>query len=148
MDRQELRRLTHEELIELVLRRQEMVGAVVAQQGLIERLTARAAALEATLSGPPKTPGSSPLPPPGLEANRAERRRAKRGPKRGHQGMSRRRQRPDVVVRCRPERCGGCGEPLPVGGQQRVGRSQMVELPPLHHPFAPSARPPESLSEA
>jgi transposase len=36
-----------------------------------------------------------------------------------------------VIARCRPARCAGCGEPLPVAGQRRVGRSQVVELPPL-----------------
>ena len=38
---------------------------------------------------------------------------------------------PDVIVRCRPSTCTGCGEPLPLDGQRRVGRSQVVELPPI-----------------
>ena len=40
-------------------------------------------------------------------------------------------QQPDVIVRCRPSTCSGCGEPLPLSGQQRVGRSHVLELPPV-----------------
>jgi transposase len=123
MDREALAGLDREALLEMILR----------QQGLIERLTARVAELEATvarLGGPPKTPGNSSVPPSaGFKANRAERRaRWRRG---GHDGISRRRRAPDVLVRCRPGQCDGCGAPLPVAGQRRVGRSQVVELPPL-----------------
>src|SRR5918997_5455109 len=120
MDREALARLDPEALIEIILR----------QQAVIEQLTARVAEVEAGLGGPPKTPENSSVPPAaGFKPNRAERRaRRRRG---GHAGISRRRQAPDVIVRCRPERCAGCGAGLPVGGQRRVGRSQVVELPPV-----------------
>jgi len=36
-----------------------------------------------------------------------------------------------VIVRCRPSLCRGCGEPLLLAGQRRVGRNQVVELPPV-----------------
>jgi transposase len=36
-------------------------------------------------------------------------------------------------VECRPRACAGCGEALPQAGGRRVGRSQVIELPP----FAP-----------
>jgi transposase len=36
-----------------------------------------------------------------------------------------------VVIECRPSACGGCGEALPETGGRRVGRSQVVELPPV-----------------
>ena len=113
MDRDALAVLSREELVELVL-----------------GLAARVAELEARLGGPPKTPGNSSVPPAaGFKANRAQRRaRRRRG---GHDGISRRRRAPDVIVRCRPERCDGCGAALPVAGQRRVGRSQVVELPPV-----------------
>ena len=113
MERDGLVELSREQLIELVL-----------------GLAARVAELEARLEQPPKTPGNSSVPPSaGFKANRAERRARKR--RRGHDGISRRRQRPDVIVRCRPGACGGCGEPLPLAGQRRVGRSQVIELPPV-----------------
>jgi transposase len=113
MDRNELLALDKEALVELILRLAERVGE-----------------LEARLGGPPKTPGNSSVPPSaGFKANRAERRaRRRRG---GHAGISQRRQGPDVIVRCRPERCDGCGGALPASGQRRVGRSQVVELPPI-----------------
>src|SRR4051812_5006222 len=113
MERDALAELSREQLVELVL-----------------TLAAEVAELKARLEQPPKTPGNSSVPPSvGFKANRAERRARKRRP--GHDGISRRRQAPDVVVRCRPTHCAGCGEPLPLGGQRRVGRSQVIELPPM-----------------
>src|SRR5688572_31779717 len=113
MERDVLAELSREQLIELVL-----------------GLAARVAELEARLGQPPKTPGNSSVPPSaGFKANRAERRARKR--RRDHDGISRRRQPPDVIVRCRPSTCQGCGEPLPLAGQRRVGRSQVIELPPV-----------------
>jgi transposase len=120
MDRAGLDELDREALIAIILRQQET----------IERLVADAAELKAQIGQPPKTPGNSSVPPSvGFKANRAERRSRKRRP--GHDGISRRRQQPDVIVRCRPTICQGCGEPLPLSGQRRVGRSQVVELPPI-----------------
>jgi transposase len=113
MERDALAELSREQLVELVL-----------------GLAARVAELEARLEQPPKTPGNSSVPPSaGFKTNRAERRARKR--RRGHDGISRRRQAPDVIVRCRPSTCAGCGEPLPLAGQRRAGRSQVIELPPI-----------------
>ena len=120
MDRAGLEQLDHAALIEIVLRQQEM----------IERLLAEVAELKAEGGQPPKTPGNSSVPPSmGFKTNRAERRARKR--RRGHDGVSRRRQPPDVIVPCRPSTCQGCGETLPLAGQRRVGRSQVVDLPPV-----------------
>src|SRR5215210_7919483 len=107
-----------------------LIAIILSQQELIERLVAEVADLKAQIGQPPKTSGNSSVPPSvGFKANRAERRARKR--RRGHDGISRRRQQPDVIVRCRPGACQGCGEPLPPDGQRRVGRSQVVELPPV-----------------
>lgn len=111
MDRDALAELSREQLIELGLGLAAEVAELKAQQGK-----------------PPKTPGnSSPPPSVGFKASRAERRARKR--RRGHDGISRRRRPPDVIVRCRPSTCQGCGETLPLAGQRRVGRSRVVELP-------------------
>jgi transposase len=113
MDREALRALSHEQLIELVL-----------------ALAAEVAELKVQRGQPPKTPGTSSVPPSvGFKPNRAARRTRKR--RRGHDGISRRRQAPDVIVRCRPSTCSGCGGPLTLDGQRRVGRSQVIELPPV-----------------
>src|SRR3712207_1631158 len=115
MDRDELLALDKEVLVDLILRLHE-----------------RVAALEAGAVRPPKGPGNSSIPPSaGYKPNRAERRRKKRGPKKGHQGQSRQRVAPDVVVRCRPTACRGCGAALAEAGQRRVRRSQVIELPEL-----------------
>src|SRR5215211_3412820 len=115
MDRDELLALDKEVLVDLILRLHE-----------------RVAALEAGVGRPPKGPGTSSIPPSaGYKPNRAERRRKKRGPKKGHQGLSRRRAAPDVLVRCRPTVCRGCGAALAETRQRRVRRSQVIELPQL-----------------
>jgi transposase len=125
MDREALEALDKAALVELVVQ----LHARLAEQ------EARLAGLEAELTRlrrPPKTPDNSSVPPSqGFKPNRAERRRAKRGARRGHLGISRRRQVPDVVVRCRPTACRGCGAALPATNQRRVGRSQVIELPPV-----------------
>jgi transposase len=134
MNREALHGLSREELIELVMRLGEMVMAAGQQPERMAELERQLAELQAEvqrLSAPPKTSANSSVPPSvGFKANRTERRR-RRGKRRGHPGTSRRRQRPDVIVRCRPSTCSGCGEPVPLAGQRRVGRSQVVELPPV-----------------
>jgi transposase len=117
MDRASLLALDKAQLVDLVLQLLERVGALEAE------LT--------RLRQPPKTPDNSSVPPSaGFKPNRAARRAAKRGARRGHVASSRRRQVPDVVLKCRPTSCGGCGAALGPRGQRRVGRSQVVELPP------------------
>ena len=135
MSREELQRLSREELIELVIRLGEMVVAAGQQPERIAELERQLVELRAEhqqVSAPKKTSANSSVPPSvGFKADRTDRRRRRRGAKRGHAGTSRRRQQPDVIVRCRPSTCSGCGEPLPLEGQRRVGRSQVVELPPV-----------------
>jgi transposase len=114
MDRDELLALDKEALVDLIVRLHDRVTELEAGRGR------------------PKGPGNSSIPPSaGYKPNRAERRRKKRGPKKGHQGLSRRRVPPDVVVRYRPTVCQGCGAALAATGQRRVRRSQVVELPEL-----------------
>src|SRR5437870_8923386 len=83
MYRDELAKLSNEELIALVL----------AQAAQIAELTRRIAELEAKLGGPPKTPDNSSVPPSqGHKPNRAERRTAKK-----------RKGRPGVFRAARPQ---------------------------------------------
>lgn len=132
MERDALGGLSRAELLELIRRQQE---ALAERDAAIERRDEKIRALEEELAQfrrPAKTPENSSVPPSrGQKANRAERPGRQHGPKRGHVGVSRLRSAPDVVVECRPDACGGCGEPLPQTGGRRVGRSQVTELPPV-----------------
>jgi len=96
---------------------------------------ARNAELEAELArrgGPPKTPRNSSTPPSkGWKRERPSGEGAKRGPPFGHLGTSRRRATPDWIVLCQPTHCAGCGTALAAAPQERVGQSQVVELPPV-----------------
>lgn len=139
MEREGLDRLSREELLELLAQQVEVIGRqqeeLAERKAAIERRDEKIRALEEELAQfrqPVKTPKSSSVPPSrGQKANRADGRRRKHGPKRGHVGASRARSEPDVVVACRPSVCGGCGEALPQTGGRRVGRSQVIELPPV-----------------
>src|SRR3954467_14604244 len=132
MEGDELGGLSREELLALVRRQQAELGE---REAAIERRDEKIRALEEELllfrrSG--KTPENSSVPPSrGQKANQVAGRRRKLGPKRGHVGVSRVRSEPGVVVECRPNACTGCGAALPRAGGRRVGRSQVVELPPV-----------------
>jgi transposase len=120
---EELAGLSREELLELARRQQaELAARDEKIRALEEELT--------QFRRPVKTPENSSVPPSrGRKANRREGRRRKLGPKRGHDGVSRARSEPDVVVECRPRVCTGCGQGLPQSGGRRTGQSQVVELP-------------------
>jgi transposase len=131
MEPGDLDRLGREALLELIGRQREELAE---RDAAIERRVAKIRELEEELAQfrrPAKTPGNSSLPPSrGQKANRAERRGRRRGPKRGHVGVSRTRSEPDAIVVCRPTACDGCGGSLPETGGRRIGRSQVLELPP------------------
>jgi transposase len=137
MDREELDRLSREELLELLVQQAEVIGrqqaALAEGEAAIERRDEKIRGLEEELAQfrrPVKTPENSSVPPSrGQKANRVAGRRRKLGAKRGHVGVSRLRSEPDVVVECRPRACAGCGQELPHTGGRRTGRSQVVELP-------------------
>ncbi|HUR06656.1 MAG TPA: IS66 family transposase [Nonomuraea sp.] len=137
MERDESGGLSREELLALLAQQAEVIGRQQAElaerEAAIERRDEKIRELEEELSQfrrPAKTPDNSSVPPSrGQKANRADGRRRKHGPKRGHVGVSRVRSEPDVVVECRPSACAGCGEALPQAGGRRVGRSQVTDLP-------------------
>jgi transposase len=125
MSDEELREWSPEALVALIRRLEAQLAAA----------TARIAELEAALArrgGPPKTPQNSSTPPSkGWKRERGSTEGAKRGPSFGHLGRSRRRAPPDWVVLCQPSHCEACGQDLAAASQERVGVSQVVELPPV-----------------
>src|SRR5712691_5096688 len=121
MYRDELAKLSKEELIALVL----------AQAAQIEELTRRIAELEARLGGPPKTPDNSSVPPSqGRKPNRAERRAAKR--RKGRPGVFRAlAPHPDRIVSSVAERCPHCEHALTAADQVGFHVYDHIELPPI-----------------
>jgi transposase len=127
MNRDQLRALPVDALIEVILALQARVAELEVVQVRVTQLEAELASARS----PAKTPENSSVPPSqARKANRAERRGRKRGARRGHVGSSRLRQTPDQVLKVRPTACAGCGAELSPRHQRRVGKSQVIELPP------------------
>src|SRR5438309_6950977 len=120
MYRDELAKLSNEELIALVL----------AQAAQIEELTRRIAELEAKLGGPPKTPDNSSIPPSqGRKPSRAERRAAKK--RKGRPGVFRAlAPNPDRIVASVAEHCPHCEQALTAADQLGLHADDYLELPP------------------
>jgi transposase len=113
--------------------REELVQLIVELQALVVQLQAELAG-RGGLPKPPKTPDNSSIPPSkGYRRKRGPRgaERRKHGAPVGHPGTSRRRVAPDLLLYCRPEQCASCGQPLEAAPQRRVGRSQVLDLPPV-----------------
>src|SRR5260370_3571531 len=121
MYREELAKLSNEELIALVL----------AQAAQIEELTRRIAELEAKLGGPPKTPDNSSIPPSqGRKPSRAERRAAKK--RKGRPGVFRAlAPNPDRITESVAERCPHCEHALTPEDQSGFHAYDHIELPPI-----------------
>ncbi len=132
MSDEELAGLSSREVIALV---RQLEARLRAQESELAAAQARIAELEAELAqrgGPPKTPQNSSTPPSkGFKREQPATAGAKRGPPFGHPGARRCRAAPDWVVLCQPTHCGRCGQDLTAAPQQRVGVSQVVELPPV-----------------
>jgi transposase len=134
MSDEELAGLSPRAVIALVRQLEARLQAVETELAAAQ---ARNAELEAELArrgGPPKTPQNSSTPPSkGWKRERppSPEGGAKRGPPVGHPGTSRARVTPDWVVLCQPTQCASCGHDLAAAPQERVGTSQVVELPPV-----------------
>ena len=135
MSDEALAELSPRELIALIRRLEEHLAVVTAQLAAAQ---ARNVELEAELArrgGPPKTPQNSSTPPSKgwkREGPPTGAAGAKRGRPAGHPGTSRRRAEPDWIVLCQPTQCAACGQDLGTASHQRIGLSQVVELPPVH----------------
>jgi transposase len=126
MTHEELERLSPTELIKIIMRLQERIVSLEEQvASLQERLE--------QLAKPPKTSRNSSV--PSSKSDKPNRKRSEsakpRGPKPGHEGHSRTRQTPDVVIECRPTVCAQCGHDLTQVDQAARGISQVVDIPPI-----------------
>ena len=119
MYRDDLAKLTKDELIALVL----------AQKAQIEALTRRLAELEAKLGQPPKTPDNSSVPPSrGRKPNRAERRAATK--RKGRPGVFRALAAdPDRIVDSLAECCPHCAHQLTRADQPGFHAYDHIEVP-------------------
>jgi transposase len=108
---------------------------ILALWAQVQSLTARVAHLEARLNEPPKTPGSSSLPPSkGHKANRPEK--AERpGPRRGSLGRAGGgrplAEAPDQCVIAKAAACAHCRAALAEADQVLHARYDKLELPPV-----------------
>lgn len=130
MDRTELEKASQTDLIELVLKQQE---TFLKMQETNRQLIERVHELEKELKRPKKTSKNSSSRP---SADRKGKRKGSvpsqpRGAKVGHPGRSRERSEADVTIECKVESCQDCGRDLRDSLYREVGRSQVVELPPV-----------------
>jgi transposase len=127
MYRDDLAKLSKDELIALVLAQAAQIAAQAAQ---IAALTRRIAEPEAKLGQPPKTPDNSSLPPShGRKPNRDERRAAKR---KGRPGVFRTlAANPDRIVESLAGHCSHCAHPLHPPDQPGAHAYDHIELPPI-----------------
>jgi transposase len=108
-----------------------LIALVLAQAAQIEQLARRIAELEATLSGPPKTPDNSSIPPAqGRKPSRAERRAATK--RKGRPGVFRAlAANPDRIIESVVERCPHCEHALTPADQSGFHAYDHIELPPI-----------------
>lgn len=130
MDRSELEQASHEELVELLLQMHETLQDV---RETNRQLTERVHELEAEQKRPKKTSKNSSSRPSSERKSSAKgvKKGQKRGPKAGHRGCSRERSEPDVLIECKVEACPDCGSDLSQVPHQELGRSQVIEIPPV-----------------
>ncbi|NET69445.1 MAG: IS66 family transposase [Moorea sp. SIO1G6] len=130
MDRSKLERASRSDLVELILQMDE------AFQSLLEshhKVLGRVQELEEAEKKPKKTSkNSSSRPSSDRKASRPKVKTLnKKGAKPGHVGKSRTRSEPDVTIECKLEACTDCGTDLREASHQELGRSQVVEIPPV-----------------
>lgn len=121
--RQELEKLDKADLIEGYLLLEKRLVTLETQMDMLK---------QALGIKPDKTSSNSSVPPSQEQkANIKPKKKAKRGPKKGHQGKSRKRQAPDEIVEYRVSECACCGHDLSTLPQHVANRHQIVDLPPI-----------------
>lgn len=81
---------------------------------------------------PAKSSKNSSLPPSqDQKANVKAKKQGKRGAKKGHQGTSRQRSKPDEIMECRVSKCKQCGADLSELAQHIAARHQVIDIPPV-----------------
>lgn len=131
MTRDDLQRLSPDDLIAVVLAQAARIEALLSQ---VETLTRRVAELEARLGEPPKGSSNSSVPPSrDRKANRPQRPRGlRREASVGRAGGGRALySNPDEVVIARLASCPHCQAAMADGDQHLVERYDKIELPPV-----------------
>jgi len=127
----DLKELNKEELIELV---NLLLGRVSTLEKQVAELKSEGK------KSVKKTSRNSSIPPSrDQKSNITKKQKAKRGPKCGHQGNSRRRTKADEIIECRVTACEQCGMDLSQNRQWLVGRHQVIDVPPVR-PIVSEAR--------
>jgi len=127
--REKLRELDKETLIDTVLLFQGRVSELERQVRELKKLTGFSPPADL----PAKTPENSSIPSgQSRKAKKPPKLKRKQGAKTGHKGKNRQRSEADEVIECRVAVCCACGEDLSAVPQRRIGRRQVVDIPPLH----------------
>ena len=122
----------HKQLQELD--KDDLIAGYILLEGRVRTLEKQVRDLRQLLGAdlPPKTPENSSIPSgQSRKANKVAKIKAKRGPKAGHAGKSRKRSEPDEIIECRVRVCLDCGHDLSALPQHEVGRHQVTEIPPI-----------------
>lgn len=126
MERSDLEQLDKPELLTIIL---ELRAVVERLQQENEALQKRVSELEKELDQPGKTPENSSVPP--ALGRKPNKKAGTGGAKKGHLGRSRKRVKPDVIIECQVEHCPDCGTDLSEQDHHFLGRSQVIEIPPV-----------------
>lgn len=115
------------------LSKAELIALVLQLNNENEQLKAQLSQKEKPGQKPVKTPANSSVPPAaGRKGKRPKPASGKkRGGKPGHPGKSRQRSEPDVTIKCHLDHCPDCGADLSETEQKLLGRSQVIEIPPI-----------------
>ena len=126
MERTDLEQLDKPELIEIILEMKAVVETVRQEN---EQLQKQVSELEKELDRPAKTPENSSVPP--ALGRKPKKKPGQGGAQKGHLGRSRKRVKPDVIIECQVEQCPDCGTDLSEQDHHFLGRSQVIEIPPV-----------------